>query len=104
MAKWRVVVSVVTLIAFLSFGMLYEKARGPLEGRAAVLQLEDSDTSYIAGRSVAEGAVPGIVSLSVAFIMIVVWGSFSFSALQVYMAEEKKKMDEKHEKQEKEKE
>jgi len=90
MAKWRVLLSIFLVLGLVISATLYEKARGPVEGRAAVLQLENSDASYVAGKTIADGGIPQVIGLSCAGVLCLMWVSFIYSGCCVYFEEKKK--------------
>jgi len=89
MVKWRIVVSTLALLILFVFGYFYEEVRGPLEGNAAVLQLEDSNTSYVAGRTISNGGISKIVNFSSIGFLAIIWISFLWSGVSLYSKKEK---------------
>ena len=77
---WRLVLSVILVCVVSVFNKMYNEARGTIEGNAAVLQLEDSDTSYVIGRSVSLGVVPIVITDVLGIVILFIWVSVVYSA------------------------
>jgi hypothetical protein len=86
---WRIVVTVLIFCGLFAFSSIYERSRGPLEGSAAVGQLEDSDATYIVSRSAAQGDVQKFVNLFGVVLVLVVWGTFVPGLIACLKKEEK---------------
>lgn len=71
--KTRIILSIV-VVAMLLVGLnVYDAVRGPIEGKAAVGQLVDSDAVYAASRAVATGLVKTMMTIG-AFVLIgIIW-------------------------------
>jgi hypothetical protein len=76
--KWRIVCT--ALFAFVCYivNNIYQASRGTVEGSIAVKQLEDSDSTYILSRSMADGLPMNIIFISFICIMFIMWSSFLY--------------------------
>lgn len=71
--KTRIVLSIL-VIAMLLVGLnVYDAVRGPMEGKAAVGQLADSDAVYAASRAVARGVVRSMMTASAVVLLAIIW-------------------------------
>ncbi len=74
--RWRMISTGLILIAWFLFGMLYDTARGPIEGTAAVQQLQDNSATYVAARAVAvQQLLPRVIMWLALGGLIVIWGT-----------------------------
>ena len=96
---WRITATIVILICLFGFNVFYERSRGPLEGSIAVQQLEDSNVTYAASRSVARGDGQKLVVFGLGFVpLLLIWFTFGYS-LYVLKIEELKNKEKEENKQ-----
>jgi hypothetical protein len=79
--KWRVLLTVIVLVAWTIFQWIYAGIQGPLEGAAAVSQLKDSSVEYAAGRAISGGILPQAVAYLSIVVLGIVWITFLFGRL-----------------------
>lgn len=75
----RVFFTIMALIAVYSANFVYSTYEGPIEGSAAVAQLEDSDVEYGAARRVVNDFIPQVFNLSLLAFLTILWGSWLVS-------------------------
>ena len=80
--KTRVVVSIAVLAAAIVFLNLYSAAQGPVEGAAAVAQVNGGNAAYVAGREIASGLVPKLVKFGTAALFALLWLPVLFRRLR----------------------
>jgi hypothetical protein len=74
------IITTVILTAFLVLALfLYGQLQGPVEGSVAVAQLEDSNTTYITSRSIADGLMGKLLISIYGICVVLVWGPFLVS-------------------------
>src|SRR3989344_4824738 len=71
--RTRIILSALVVVLFLMGGAVYDTVQGPMEGKAAIGQLADSDTQYAASRAIALGAVKKVMGLSALALIAIIW-------------------------------
>lgn len=71
--KWRVVVTVLVMVASSLFGWFYSLSAPVITGEAALLQMSNSDIAYVASVGVMRGLIPQVIGIFVALILLCVW-------------------------------
>lgn len=73
----KMLVITVLLIVLCQFTLLiHNKMQGPIEGKLAVQQLEDSNISYSVGKEVANGGIPKVIKFSFVSMLLVTWATY----------------------------
>jgi hypothetical protein len=72
--KWRIIVSILTILIGLSTYYVFEKYQGSIEGSIAVTQLEDTATSVALARAIAEdNPILGAIVAGCMVVLCLVW-------------------------------
>jgi len=87
--RFALLATVLLVAAHLVFDAVYENVRGPIEGSAAVKQLEDDDASYVAGRVVTRGVVVCVEQGLVIVVLAWVWLSVLSKAVSAWDIDKK---------------
>lgn len=80
--QWRLGATGALLILWKLLSVIYATAQGPLEGRFAVGQLEDSTTGYALSRAAASGLIPSIINWTVIGVLALIWLTYIFGRLR----------------------
>ncbi len=86
--KWRLWVSLLTVIVAWMLIFAYGTVQGPLESEAAVRQLEDSVPAYAASRTWAASDITGAIKWIAGVALLFVWVPFFAGAARYAAAEE----------------
>lgn len=87
--KWRLAVSMLTIVVAWMLIFAYGTVQGPLEAHAAVQQLEDSASAYAASRTWAASDIAGAIKWIACVALGFVWVPFFAGAARYAAAQEK---------------
>jgi len=71
--KKRLILTAILLALLILLSWIWGAFRGPLEGAAAVGQLTDDTTTYVASRAMAEGLIGKVLFLVLLCGLVVIW-------------------------------
>lgn len=69
----RIVISILVVVLWLVCFILFNMAKGPIESRIAVGQVNDSIVGYTWARAVAEGLIEKLIHAVVLIILAGIW-------------------------------
>ena len=67
---WRIVVTILLLVASGTFTWLYRSVQPPLEWEIALQQMTNSDMGYVVANTVMRGIIPQVVGAIVGLLLL----------------------------------
>ena len=85
--KTRIVLTIMFIVCWTIFGVLYQNISGPYEAEQALAQVNGDSVEYVVGRAQATGMIEAVVNIAFGVALLLTWISPALKAGKNYLKE-----------------